>query len=122
MKKTPSAQLDREIAAALANKSATYDYTVPADEIAQIAADALEEGKRDKHREIIETIPPIKLGKTQYRVLFGRSGGHLTIQGPRGGVSHLVPSLSDPNVVAHNMVGGKTTWYRRNADDTYTAL
>jgi hypothetical protein len=121
-KKSP-AQLEREIAESLRAK--TYDYATPADEIAQIAADALEEGRREMHQKIIERIPPIRLGRTLYRVLHGRSvsgGGHLTIQGPRGGISHLVPSTNDPSMVAHNMMGGKTTRYRRNADGTYTAL
>jgi hypothetical protein len=116
-KKSPAA-LDREIAEALQR----YDYALPADEIAQVAADALEENRREKHQEIIATIPPIKLGRTVYRVLYGRKGKHLTIQGPRGGISHLVPSTSDPDIVAHNTTGGKTTWYRYNANGTYTAL
>jgi hypothetical protein len=64
----------------------------------------------------------VKLGSTTYHVLSENRNG-LTIRGPKGGISHLVPTTNQPNVYAHNKIGKlAAAYYRRAADGTFTKL
>lgn len=89
--------------------------------LAMVASDAYEAGDKARHRQILANIPPIKLGRTVYRVVSGGRHG-LDLVGPRGGYTSLVQSTNNPTAWAHNAMGGKTTWYRRNADWSFTAI
>ena len=89
---------------------------------ASIAKDAYESCAKEKAHEVIAGIPPIVLGKTKYRVVYGNEE-RVTLIGPRGGTSHLIQSTNDPLEWAHNTMSGhtvKTVWYRRNPDFTFT--
>lgn len=91
-------------------------------EIALIARDA--SGDESTYTAIIAQIPPIKLGRTSYRVVSGGKYG-LELVGPRGGVSSLVPNMNKPNLWAHIAMSGvraKSAWYRREQDGTFTAI
>ncbi len=86
--------------------------------MAQMAADAYGSCKLDEHRRILANIPPVRLGRTLFRVVGGGRHG-LDLAGPRGGYSALV---QNPDLWGHTSMGssGKTTWYRRNPDWTFT--
>ena len=64
----------------------------------------------------------VKLGTTTHDVLSENRNG-LTIRGPKGGVSHLVPTTNQPGVYAHNKLGKlAAAYYRREADGTFTKM
>lgn len=95
-------------------------------ELARMSRDALAEGtcREAEHVEILASIPPVKLGRTVYRVVAGGSYG-LDLAGPRGGMSCLVRAIKTPNLWAHNTSSGhtvKTVWYRLETDGTYTRI
>lgn len=58
----------------------------------------------------------ITLGKTVHTVLSENRNG-LTLQGPKGGISHLVPTTNQPNVYAHNKIGKLAAAYYMRTDD-----
>jgi len=89
-------------------------------ELAKIAVDNYSVDRDEKMlTTILASIPPIKLGKTKYRVVWGNHG-MFSLAGPRGGESFLVQSTNDPNAWSHNS-GGKSTWYKRKPDHTFEA-
>lgn len=111
----------REIDAA----TTTVDTESDALELARMAADAVREGEQRSAEfvAILASIPPIKLGRTVYRVVYGGCYG-FDLAGPRGGHSCLVRNLKNPALWAHNTGGTsiKTTWYRREADGSFTRI
>jgi len=92
-----------------AERAAIYSATVELDttsdplELAKMSRDCLTEGSRreDAHLEILASIPPVKLGRTVYRVVTGGSWG-FDLAGPRGGMSSLVQALRDPSMGAQH--------------------
>jgi hypothetical protein len=69
-----------------------------------------------------EALGTVKLGTTTHHVLSENPNG-LTIRGPKGGVSHLVPTTNQPDVYAHNKIGKlAAAYYRREADGTFTKI
>jgi hypothetical protein len=78
-------------------------------------------------KEVATSGPPIKLGKTEYRVTHGsREEGVFQLLGPGGGMSTLIRSSSSkqPALWAHTKYGGGNrgaTWYWRDPDGSFTA-
>lgn len=93
------------------------DTATPVADLYQIATDAQTEGRRDDVLKVLAQIPPVTLGRVSYRVVGVSANGTLTLLGPRGGVSHLVPSFSIPGLWFH---GDKQIVYARMPDGTYT--
>jgi hypothetical protein len=108
----------------LTGSTSTQD-AIEFEAIAMVAHDTYEQtGSAEKAREIVAMIPPIKLGRTTYRVVCGARGCY-TIVGPRGGSSSLVESRNYPGQWAHTTMSGwrgRSVWYRREADGTFTAI
>ncbi len=95
---------------------------IPIEELASVAGDMLEERNIGRAQEVLAKIPPVKLGKTTYRVITANRHGMMLV-GPRGGTSHLVPSTNNPLMYAHNSVGsGTQAWYLRGPDGTFTKI
>lgn len=93
------------------------DRETPVADIAAIALDASTEGRTDAAVEILASIPPIKLGRTTYRVTY--VGKAITsLVGPRGGDSCLVQNVNRPDLWAH-VINGKTVWYKRDSFGMY---
>lgn len=113
-------KLDQELRHEL-DRSRNHDHDVSIENITSVANDAWEEGNEAKAIGVLSKIPPIKLGKTVYRVITGGKHG-LMIVGPRGGVSHLVQSSDNPLAYAHNTVHGTQAWYLRGPDGTFTKI
>lgn len=94
-------------------------------ELAHAARDIASEGVEEAAVAVLASIPPVKLGRTIYRVVSGSRSYGLDLVGPRGGTSCLVRNLKDPNLWAHNVMSGyrcKSTWYKREADGTFTRI
>ena len=93
-------------------------------ELARMSRDAFTEGRADAAIETLASIPPVKLGRTVYRVIGGSPSYGLDLVGPRGGMSCLVRNLKNPRLWAHNTMSGHTcrsTWYRQNDDGSFSA-
>ncbi len=89
-------------------------------DVGAIASDAVQEGRTADAVAVIASVSPVTLGRTTYTVVAaGRYG--MTLIGPRGGCSHLVQNLKRPELWAHNS-GARSTWYRLEADGTYTGI
>lgn len=113
---------NRRVRDQIAIATMTVDAVSDMQEICLIARDAAEEKRGDDvYLAIISQIPPIKLGRTTYRVVSGGRHG-VDLIGPRGGHSCLVRNLQNPDMWAHNTMNGyqaRTVWYKRQADGTF---
>jgi hypothetical protein len=73
-------------------------------------------------KPVTEALGTVKLGSTTHHVISENPNG-LTIRGPKGGVSHLVPTTNQPGVYAHNKIGKlAAAYYRRAPDGTFTKI
>lgn len=113
---------NRRIRDQIAVATTTVDATSDMQEICLIARDAAAEQRGDEaYLAIISQIPPVKLGRTVYRVVSGGRHG-VDLLGPRGGHSCLVRNEKQPALWAHNTMNGyqaRTVWYKRHADGTF---
>ncbi len=115
---------NRKVRDQISAASMHFDATTDMQEICLIARDAAEEKRGDDvYLAIISQIPPIRLGRTTYRVVSGGRHG-VDLLGPRGGHSCLVRNVNQPDLWAHNTMSGyqaRTVWYKRLADGTFGA-
>lgn len=114
-------QQERELRQTL-DRGREHIRDASAADIASVARDAYEEGDKDRSMATLAKIPPVVLGKTTYRIVTANPRGGFTIVGPNGGISFLVTSTKNPTMFAHNTVSGKTTWYLRNPDGSFTKV
>ena len=97
-------------------------------QIALVARDAYIEahegvtGAEQKAVETVASIPQVVLSRKTYTVIAGGTCG-LELIGPRGGHASLIRNEKNPDnwaLVTMSGYRGRTVWYKRAADGTFT--